>query len=324
MLKTIHRNNKFHILFPLILVMGGLSACGDASSPSSFEMEELTDTASESSPTEESQPSEEVPSSVDTNMDTSSPHNPDSPNDTSPPSTDAQKASSSFDTSAQLQFLAQHVDLWTSQEDPYVDFYNYAVTDLNQNGWLELISTICEGTGLYSTNEVWELNETGDDLIHYTRSTLPDEKSQADMLGTPSIPVYFDATANRYYCIFSDLEKNGAAEYYENTRSLVLENGILKDIILAYRTTFYSSDSTKKITCMDPDANIISEEAYEKIASTTYAGFIPMNATLSWFSPQDSTEADGLDSENGSIMAAISQQERLRLLTKSWEDFSMK
>ena len=277
MLKTIHRNNRFHILFPLILVMGGLSACGDASSPSSFEMEELTDTDSDSSPTEESQLSEEVPSSVDTNMDTSSPHNPDSPNDTSAPSTYAQKASSSFDASAQLQFLAQHVDLWTSQEDPYVDFYNYAVTDLNQNGWLELISTICEGTGLYSTNEVWELNETGDDLIHYTISTLPEENSQADMLGTTSIPVYFDATANRYYCIFSDLEKNGAAEYYENTRSLVLENGILKDTLLAYRTTFYSSDGTQKITCTDPDANIISEEDYEKIASTTYAGFTPMN-----------------------------------------------
>ena len=104
MLKTIHRNNKFHILFPLILVMGGLSACGNASSPSSFEMEELTDTST--------------------------------------PSTDAQKVSSSFDASVQLQFLAQHVDLWTSQEDPYVDFYNYAVTDLNQNGWLELISTV--------------------------------------------------------------------------------------------------------------------------------------------------------------------------------------
>lgn len=323
MLKTIHRNNRFHILFPLILVMGGLSACGDASSPSSFEMEELTDTASESSPTEESQLSEEVPSSVNTNMDTSS-YNPDSPNETSDHSTYAQKASSSFDASAQLQFLAQHVDLWTSQEDPYVDFYNYAVTDLNQNGWLELISTICEGTGLYSTNEVWELNETGDDLIHYTISTLPEENSQADMLGTTSIPVYFDATANRYYCIFSDLGKNGAAEYYENTRSLVLENGILKDTLLAYRTTFYSSDGTEKITCTDPDANIISEEAYEKIASTTYAGFTPMNATLSWVSPQDSTEADGLDSKNGSVMAAISQQERLRLLTKSWEDFSMK
>lgn len=133
MLKTIHRNNRFHILFPLILVMGGLSACGDASSPSSFEMEELTDTVSESSPTEESQLSEEVPSSVNTNMDTSS-YNPDSPNETSDHSTYAQKASSSFDASAQLQFLAQHVDLWTSQEDPYVDFYNYAVTDLNQNG----------------------------------------------------------------------------------------------------------------------------------------------------------------------------------------------
>ena len=90
--------------------------------------------------------------------------------------------------------------------------------------------------------------------------------------------------------MFDDLLKNGAAEYYENKRAIVLANGQINTNPLARKTTIYT-DSNPTVTCEDASGQVITEEEYERIADTVYSGRKKYTAHFEW---RDGKELDGL------------------------------
>ena len=78
--------------------------------------------------------------------------------ETAPASEDA---AVSEEISAQLSLIAANASVWV-QDASYGTVYQYTVTDLDQNGRLEVIAASLQGTGLYTYSCFFEVNEARD------------------------------------------------------------------------------------------------------------------------------------------------------------------
>ena len=193
---------------------------------------------------------------------------------------------------AQIDLIVDNRDLWLAlaEEDAY-DVWAYTVTDLDQNGRLELIAAAMGGTGQYTSAYFYEVSESFDALDLCIYETTEGD-SQADLI-TDSVPVYEDPQTGTLYYVFDDFLKNGAAEYYENKRALFLENSQVKTLPLAQKTTIYASeDAEPQIACSDQNNAPISEAEYNVIAATVFDGFVEKTAGFNWYENWNASEDD--------------------------------
>lgn len=213
----------------------------------------------------------------------------------------------SLDAEKQIKLIVDNYDVWTMKttDDKYKP-YSYVVTDLDQNGRLEIIASTCQGTGVYTYSKYYEVNETFDGLVEIERD-LPKLASEAD-IGVKTTKVFIDRIENEYHYIFTDLIKNGAAEYYENKQDILLKDGKLSEDVLAYKTTTYE-DSVSEIKYQDTDLEDISSEAYEQIEHGWFKKLEYREANLEWIYQLE----DNLDD--------VSTEKLNELLIKSYAGF---
>ncbi|WP_367565976.1 hypothetical protein [Lacrimispora sp.] len=178
----------------------------------------------------------------------------------------------------QLRVISENSSMWLNDTDDGSS--GFAVTDLDHNGRLEIIFSSCQGTGFYSYNQIWEVNREFD-AIELCEAETKEGDSQADIM-VQSVPLFYDSESNAYYYIFDDLLKNGAAEYYENKRAILLQEGKLLETPLAYKSTIYSDSNSSKITCTDADGKEISEEEYDNIADQFFGKYEKHQVSIGW------------------------------------------
>lgn len=142
----------------------------------------------------------------------------------------------------QLNLIADQLGQCLAPADYANDANYYAVTDLDQNGRLELIVANVGGTGMYTYSTFYEVNESLDGVT-VCLDHFQEGDSQADLI-SDEVPAYLDKTTGTIYYIFEDLLKNGAAEYYENKRALTLSNGEVQQHYLAYKSAIYTRCNT--------------------------------------------------------------------------------
>lgn len=209
-------------------------------------------------------------------------------------------------TDRQIQLIVDHISLW--QGDSSTELYGYAVTDLNQNGRLEIISFSCQGTGIYTYSNIWEVTETFDGLV-LLETSIDEYTSQADIM-VDTVPVYYNPANNLYHYIFDDLTKNGAAEYYENKRAICIQNGQLVEQFLAYKTTIYQ-DSAPTVTYTDVNGNPINEGDYSHIGDNVFSDLEKKQASFKW-----------LINENAE-WSALKDDDVKNMLEQSFQAFSI-
>ncbi len=182
----------------------------------------------------------------------------------------------------QLRIIADNSDIWLKDAESAA--FGFAVTDLDQNGRLEIIGSACQGTGLYTTSQIWEVNEQLNG-IEPLPIEIKEGDSQADIM-VPSVPVFFDSANHIYYYIFDDVIRNGAAEYYENKRAVFLQDGKIQEKPLAFKHTLYSDPNTKTgtVTITDADNRTIDEKTFEDIGSQVFSKLEKHQAHFSWSS----------------------------------------
>ena len=171
-------------------------------------------------------------------------------------------------TETQLNVILNNKNLW--YKDTEFEKYSYAVTDLDQNGRIEIISSICQGTGIYTYTTIYEVSENGDGL-NLCESNLEEYDSQADIIKN-SWEVFYDNTNKKYHYIFDDLTKNGAAEYYESKRDFCLSDGKISERYLVRKNTIYQNGSPQ-ITYIDLNNNSINEEKYNSFADEFFSKY---------------------------------------------------
>lgn len=200
----------------------------------------------------------------------------------------------------QLQVITDNYE-WKCPQSDYVRRM-FSVTDLDQNGRLELIVSRLEGTGWYTYSDYYEVNKELNGLT-LLEGLSGGDKSQADIM-TDKVSVYYDSHNQIYYYIYDDLIKDGIHYSYENKRALSLIDGKLSERLLAYKNTYYNdvSDSSASISCKDADGNEIGENEYDLIDEIIFTDFIKKEACFFWFDANDLNYGNLSDNEIGVIL----------------------
>ena len=181
--------------------------------------------------------------------------------------------------SEQIDLIASNADLW--KQDYEFGQWGYIVTDLDQNGRMEIISCSVQGTGFYSYIKAYEVNEEGTGLDDLMKAYADRTDSSPDIM-TSRIPVFYDRNTDRYYYIFDDMIRNGMAEYYENKRAVCIADGEWQETPLAFRSTVYTDADHSTVTCTDSAGNTISETQFDEIAGIVFSGLELSETCLNW------------------------------------------
>ena len=194
-------------------------------------------------------------------------------------------------TYSQMRVIAENRDMWAGDPDYADDLYQYAVADLDHNGRYEVVVSNMGGTGMYTYSRFYEINENYDGLAE-CETDFVEGDSQPDLMtgsmGGSEAPTntasllktYMNEQGAFYYAVY-DMTRNGAAEYYENVRSLTLQDGKILTSPIACRTTIYNGE-TPSVTCTDASGNAISEEDYENAAEQYFSGWQESETWLGW------------------------------------------
>ncbi len=210
-------------------------------------------------------------------------------------------------TQKQLQLIAANKDLWRVLEE--MDSWGYAVTDLNQNGRLEIISSECHGTGFYSTTRIFEVNEAGDALVKYA-DDFEEYDSQPDFLFAEEYQAFYIDGA--CHMIVEDMIKEGAAVYHYVTDEVSLKEGRIAYRALAQRTESYvlTGDDTERTTSFfDGENNSITEEEYNALINSAYEDLPRYRVKMGWSGPVSQD--------------ALSEEELFAMLRDSYGKFVM-
>lgn len=185
----------------------------------------------------------------------------------------------------QIDVIMNNIDTWnlSTDENIYAP-YGYAITDLDQNGRLEIIASSCQGTGIYTYSNYYEVNESLNGLNKIERN-VEEGSSEADIM-IPTVKVFINKATNEYHYIFDDLVKVGAAEYYENKQDIVLKNGKIYEKAIAYRNTVYT-DSNPNVTLKDANNKEITAEDYALIENKLFSNLELKFANIEWVSTTD-------------------------------------
>lgn len=190
------------------------------------------------------------------------------------------------DYKKQIDVIMNNIDMWNLYtEDNTYNPYGYAITDLDQNGRLEIIASSCQGTGLYTYSNYYEVNERLDGLNKIERNN-EEGNSEADIM-TATAKVFIDKDKNEYHYIFDDLVRNGAAEYYENKQDVVLKNGKLSENAIAYKNTKISNSDSYEVILEDASRNKITLEDYQLIENKLFSNLELKLVNIEWITSND-------------------------------------
>lgn len=203
----------------------------------------------------------------------------------------------------QIAFLAANYSQWV-KTDPAVP-YSYAVTDLDRNGRLEVVASVCMGTGFFTYTDIWEINESFNGLTH---SMFSDgDESRPDII-EPSLTAY--EREGGYYYIVMDYIRSGYAYNAETVFSFRYQAGACVSDLLAYRETEVTADYEELTAYYTADGQEISEAEFEAMPQACFTGCPAYTVTLGWQSLYED-EIFGMDT--------AAWQE---VLLASWDGFS--
>lgn len=195
--------------------------------------------------------------------------------------------------------------------------YHYAITDLDQNGRLELlVSTGMFGSAHFTNNWYYEISKDGSKLKKCKGKAFGNEGHDiCDDIDT----VYVDPKKHNYYYIVHGITHVSGAENYDSVGFLQLKNGTLTDNYLAggsyivskkgklkdsyYKMSKNGNKSTGKLTKKQySDIDSLMNEKYGKLEKESVA--------IQWFSYEQ-------------LMSEVSESQFLHKLQKSQENFAI-
>lgn len=195
----------------------------------------------------------------------------------------------------QLKVIADHRKLWAVPAEGLTSDYSYAVTDLDQNGHLELIVSITQGSAHYTDSTYYEVNKTFDNLVPCVQT-----KKEGDPQGRLglTVPVYCDPKAGLYHYILTSGITAGTSAF-EAKSSLTLTNGAIHIKPLAARTEDNSGQtgSGPAVTFQDAEGKSITQDEYLTAADSLYSGLTKKQADIDWISGLSSDGTDPLQTD---------------------------
>ena len=214
--------------------------------------------------------------------------------DAQPAETSTQPEEPVLSTADQVALIARERGLWLPDEEWYFQPYSYAITDLNQNGRVEILVSCCQGTDIFTLTDVFEVSENGDSLIRCNNSQ-GEGASQADLIVSKA-PVYYNAEENSYTYLFYDYMRSGWAWNGEEARAVTLLEGQLVEQLIAGMFNEYDEEANCTSEYYRADGASIDEAAYQTAVAEYFKECVEMEALFAWQNI-DYDEAYAMDAE---------------------------
>lgn len=214
----------------------------------------------------------------------------------------------------QIGIIADNINTWSIPDGLGVEMNAYVVTDLDQNGRLEIIASVKGGSGLYTYSDIYEMNDSMNGLSKVFWQK-PEGDSEPD-LQVDSCDVYYDVNEDKYSYIMDDFLRAGAAYSLVTKRSFSLKDGSVSDILLASWVTEATGDGSEVTeTYHNASQEVISKDDFEHIAEAVYVDDKKGMATFSWIRYYPYDEATRIKD--------LSKEDLIDQLKASYEGYSM-
>lgn len=184
-----------------------------------------------------------------------------------------------FAINDQIAIIVDNKDTWFLESE--YDIYNYAITDLDQDGYIELIESSCQGSGIFTYSSIYEVNDNHS-LTKVEYEGLDEYDSQPDII-RESMTCYFDSSSNTYYYVVSDTLREGAAGYFVSNYGMSLKDDGL--MALDYYSGYFDgmiSETEAGSIYYDADNKEITEREYNEAENRKYASLNKMTCNINW------------------------------------------
>ncbi|MFI3213320.1 MAG: hypothetical protein R3Y24_08245 [Eubacteriales bacterium] len=206
--------------------------------------------------------------------------------------------------SEQLEVIMNQKEVW--EDSVQFEIFCYAVTDFNHNGLLEIMASSCQGTGMYTYSNIWEVNDTLDGLVQYEIGII-EGSSEPDFI-INQITTYVDDESGRYYYMVDDYIRVGMAENYTSKQATFFEDNIMFVLYLGTKGEFYDADTEEiSIIYEDADRIEITEDVYNELEENHFGSYEKKITYVNWIASSDE----------------IWQNDKEGALLDSWVGFSM-
>ena len=184
-------------------------------------------------------------------------------------------------------------------------FY-FAVTDLDNDGLLEIITSACTGSGLYTESYFFEVPEDGRGVNSCNPAEI-NRKSEPDII-VDHTKCYINEETGEIFYAYSDVTRVSAGESYRSVGWFTFrDNRFVYEAVatesIVEGTPVYKSTNDEVITAQD----------FVDAMDNYFEGYKRTNATFGWTPFVD---------ENGTQAISLSDQEFEKLITDSYEAFS--
>ena len=187
----------------------------------------------------------------------------------------------------QFDIIAKHRSLWDPLQDPesYTNYYSLAVTDMNDNGRLEVITAWGMGTGRFTEFRMFEVNEEMTDLIP---CEIDSEQFQPDINADEAVDVY--RKDDQYWAVFRDFVRAGWAANATIQEALCLEEGLIEATVLGVcnvNVTQTEEEYVEETTYRDWNEREITEEEFIGLGDSYFTGCEKGKMTFRWIYSED-------------------------------------
>lgn len=203
---------------------------------------------------------------------------------------DANGGSQEIAVPASVQTIIDSYNMWVIDIEPYAEneatTFSYCITDLDQNGRMELITTV-DNSSITKT-KYFELNEEMNALLELecvmNSDRQVDISDQTKYDGT----CYKDEETNHIYYVYSGQKtekdpETGVKNDYEVKVAMSVFEGKAYEECLATKATLRTlGEDEAEIVYTDSDGNIITAEEYETIGDKRFSSMKKMKASFDW------------------------------------------
>lgn len=200
----------------------------------------------------------------------------------------------------QIEIIMQNKELWDlskTLENQTLEQYGYAITDLNHNGKLEIITATCETAGAYTYSKYYEINEDETSLNALEISEKKGDTEANIMIET--VKTLIDETTDKksYIYVYEDSLKDQNDEYFKNKQSIIWQDGNISEYRLAYTKTLNKEGKTEIRYIDNLYFKSITEEKYMQIEDIRYKNATQKLTDIGWITQADTEFLTTTDDE---------------------------
>ncbi len=213
---------------------------------------------------------------------------------TSEETTTSTSAVLSDDIEMQLQIIYDNYETWmlqpaiphTDMDEQSLQIANYAVTDLDGDGMLEVIKSGSAGTAHNSRNIFYEVTEEGTlELLNEDFAT--EWASGPDLWSMDEFGYYTDENGTRWN-LTSDCMSNGSYGCVYEYDRMSIDNGIIIEPVCYEEFVYYDFETESAVDLhlfYDAEYNEITEDEYYQITDE-YNALVEGTSIFGWISPR--------------------------------------